>query len=178
MANQYIKPFRDVDPKDVIDLFAFDGSDADKGLFVKVSGTGWKSTDRDLQRSAAGASYSNTVADRLSIAARVTTAGSGDAPLGILLNNVKETDENGEKYLYNPKKKKANDISLSGEAVKVATKGRFLYSGTFLDTSAITAGANAYAAAGGEIATSGTNVVGRFLGAADTDGYVLIQLDM
>lgn len=175
MANQYLKPFRDVDPRNVIGLFAYDGSDADKGLVVKVTGSGWKNTDKELQRAAVGASYGNTNSERLSIPARVTVAGSGDVPLGILLNDVKETDENGEKYIFNQAKKKAKDISLSGEAVNILTKGEILYSGVW---GTPTAGQKLYTAAGGAVSTSGTNVIGTALGAKDTDNFVLINLDM
>lgn len=173
MANQYLKPFRDIDPHDVIGLFAYDGSDADKGLIVKI-GTGWKNTDSPTYANVS-TTYTNTVAQRNSIVARVTAAGSGDVPLGMLLNDVKETDEHGDKYIWNRSKAKAKDISLSGEAVNVATKGLVLYSGVW---GTPTAGSTLYTAAGGAISTSGTNVVGKALGAADTDGYVLIKLDM
>lgn len=175
MPNQNLKPYRDYDPHEVITNFAYDGSSADKGLVVKVTGNGWKNTDTDMQYNAVGASYTNTQSLRMSIPARVTAAGSGDVPLGMLLTSVSDTDNHGDRYLRNRAKQKANDVALSGEAVEVLKRGLVLYSGVW---GTPTAGQKLYTAAGGAISTSGTNVIGTALGTKDSDNFVLINLQM
>ena len=56
---------------------------------------------------------------------KVSTAGASDAGLivGMLLRDVREVDENGEKLLYYPQKKQDLQCVLSGEAVPVASRG-------------------------------------------------------
>jgi len=169
-----LRPFRDIDEHDVIGLFAHKEDVATQGAIVTVD-VGWKNSAQDFQRNAAGATYNNTLSNRYSTAARVDDCASGEVPLGMLLNNVAETDENGEKYLYREEKKRANQVSISGETVPVATKGIVLYSGVW-GTPAING--TAYVAAGGYISTSGTNTVGKFLGLLDDNNHVLIKLDM
>ena len=159
---------------------------ATKGTLVKIQGDGWVSSDEIAMLGSVGASYSNTVSERYGVVAAVTTAGAADSPLGMMLFDVKETDENGEKLVFNPRKAAEMDIVLSGQAVPLVSRGVFLYSGTQLASDAagtgFSAGQNLYAGANGEIITgnpsSANTKVGRALGAKDSDGVVLIHLDI
>ena len=173
-------PLRDYDEKDVINLFAFQGATpVTKGMLVKVT-TGWTSEDELAMLGHAGASFSNTVSQRYGVAAKVGVAGAGDAPLGMLLNDVKDTDENGEALKFNPRKAAEMEIVLSGQAVPIVTKGIFLYSGATLASDAPTAGASLYCAANGELTTTAaSNIkVGIALGAKDAYNSVLIKLSI
>jgi len=175
-----LNPFRSYDEKDVINLFAFDGTlPATKGTLVKVS-TGWKSSDELEMLGSVGASFGNTVSQRYGVTAKVAVAGATDAPLGMLLFDVKETDENGELLKFNPRKAAEMEAVLSGQSVPIVTKGIFLYSGATLASDAPTAGAALYCGAAGEITTTaGSNVrVGTALGAKDSNNGVLIKLDL
>ena len=55
-----------------------------------------------------------------------------DVPLGMLLYDVREDDENGEKLIFNPRKAAENDYVISGQAVPILTRGIVLYSGATL----------------------------------------------
>ena len=178
-----LRPFRDYDEKDVINLYHFSGTlPATKGTLVKIQGNGWVSSDEIAMLGSVGNSYSNTVSERYGVEAAVTTAGAADSPIGIMLFDVKETDENGEKLVFNPRKAAEMDIVLSGQAVPVVSRGVFLYSGTQLATDAPTAGQDLYCGANGEIITgnpgSANTKVGRALGAKDSDGVILVHLDI
>lgn len=170
-------PFRDYDEKDVINLFAFSGSlPATKGTLVKVQGNGFKATDDISMLGDVGAAFGNTVSQRYGATAKVSIAASGETPLGILLFDVKETDENGEALKFNPRKAAEIGCVISGQVVPIVTRGTFRYSGA-LGTPA--GGGIAYGAAAGVITANVTSVVvGKFLGAADADGFVTVKLDL
>ena len=56
---------------------------------------------------------------------KVSDTGAGVKPLGLMLRDVRNKDENGENLLYYPRKKEELQCVVSGEAVPVATKGLF-----------------------------------------------------
>lgn len=177
-----IKPLRQYSESDVINMFAYDGPSASKGLLVKVHGNGWVSTDDPADMSAgAGASYANTVSSRYSTKAKLTLAGSGDQAIGMLLMSVAETDENGEKLLYKPGKAAEMGVVVSGQSVPVLSRGILLYSGATLAAETPTAGGALYGADNGEVTSvaGGTKVaVGQALGIKDSNNFVLIKLEL
>ena len=181
-----LRPFRDYDEHNVINLFAYSGSlPVKKGTIVKIvpaseGHEGWKATDELQLLGDVGASYTNTVSERYGVAAKVTDAVNTDEDnaIGMLLYDVKETDENGEKLIFNPRKAAELQVALSGQAVPVVTKGIFLYKG--IDGTPA-AGGNAYIGANGILsatAGSATARVGQFLGAKDADSNVLVKLEI
>jgi hypothetical protein len=180
MPNVSIKPFRDFDPHDVINLYAYTGTSLAAGSFVAIA-NGWDSKQNVNIHGSAGAAYNNTVSPRWSIEARVgcATSGASVPPLGMALYGVAETDENGEKLLYRPQKQTEMQVVLSGQALPIVTRGIFLYSGIQGSPSA---GSSLYVDMGGG---GGLNVVGLAadkvgvaLGAKDTDGYALIKINL
>ena len=92
-----LRPFRDYDEHDVINLFAHRGSDVNKGSLVKLeTATGWKNTaEPTMEEGVIGATYGNTVSNRYAVRAKVMDAASGSNVIGMTLWDVKETDENG-----------------------------------------------------------------------------------
>jgi hypothetical protein len=176
-----LKPFRDYDEKDVINLYAYEGTiPVNRGTLVKINGNGWTSTDELQMLGNLGKEFGNTVSTRYGVAARVEDAGAGDSPLGMLLYDVKETDENGELLKFNPRKAHEMEVALSGQAVPLVTRGIFLYSGSTMSAETPTAGQALYCGAGGEMTTGvGSNVqVGVSLGVKDTHGHILIKLNL
>ena len=186
-----LRPFRDYDEHDVINLFAHRSSAVNKGSLVKVeTATGWKNTNEPtMEEGIIGASYGNTVSNRYAVRAKVVDAGSGDKPVGMTLWDVKETDENGEKLLYNPRKAAEMQAVISGQAVPVATRGVFLYSGATLNATHAAqgpvAGEYLYAAANGQMMVASSvgwdstvAKVGQVLGGMDSSNHVLIRLDV
>lgn len=175
-----LRPFRDYNEKDVINLFAFGGTiPANKGTLVKVSGDGWKSDQEIEFLGSVGASYNNTVSERFGVTAKVAVTTAGERPLGLLLRDVREVDENGELLKFNPRKAAEMEAVLSGQAVPIVTKGMFHYSGEILSTQSPVGGTALYAGVSGQITTgvSGSSI-GIALGAKDTDGVVLIRLSL
>jgi len=171
-----IKPFRDYSEHDVINLFAFDQASGDKGVVVKVS-TGWTNED-NLGTAPVGNQYPNTVSNRWTVNARVTTAGSGDsAPLGILLYDVREYDENGELLIFHPRKAAEMQAVLSGQAVPILRRGLILYSGALGQPGV---GSGVYIGGNGVLSATGqpnATKIGTFLGTGDSHGYVLTSLN-
>ena len=179
-----LRPFRDYSDHNVINLFAWSGAvPVKKGTFVKVvpgseGHGGWKATDEIAELGDVGAAYTNTVSQRYGVAAKITAAVNGDEDdaIGMLHYDEKETDENGEKLVFNPRKAAELQVALSGQAVPVVSRGVFLYKGV---DGTPAAGGKAYLGAGGLLsATAGSapNVVGSFLGAKDADNNVLVKL--
>ena len=147
-----------------------------KGAVVKVVGSGVVATNFPITNlGAVGSTYGNTVSSRYGAVPQVTTTTSfADVPVGITLYDVRETDENGEKLIFKPQKQAEMQAVLSGQAVPIATRGVFLCSGI---SGLATGGARCYAGPDGGIHNTGSVVIGKFLGAADTNNCVLVELD-
>jgi hypothetical protein len=182
-TKRLIKPFRAYSEHEVINLFAYDLDTVNKGTFVKVANSGWVSSQDPINITSAvamGNSYYGTVSDRYSTTARVTAAGTGDnnKVIGLLLQDVRELDENGEKLVFHPRKAAELQCVVSGQSVPVLRRGVILAYAT-----GATAGSTAYINANGELETntslsfSGARV-GSYLGTADADGYALLALDL
>ena len=185
-----LRPFRDYDEHDVINLFALNeaaGVGVTKGHLVThdsalpgwLNASGAANTHPDML-GAPGASFSNTVSERYGVASRVALSASGSTAIGMMLYDVKETDENGEKQVFNPRKAAEMEVALSGQAVPILTRGIVLYSGSVLITNNPDAGAALYSDNNGELTTTdgGGNVVGRTLGKKDSNGHVLVRINL
>jgi hypothetical protein len=167
-----LRPFRDYDEKDVINIYAFSGSiPTNKGTIVKVVGDGFRPDVEPIEMlgNMGTFSVSNFVAQRYGTTAKVAVATHTDVPVGMMLFDVRETDENDMPLKYNPRKAAEMEAAISGQTVPLVTRGTFLYSGVVVSGGvAVAAGAKAYLGYGGTIATSGTVVVGKFLGGTGT----------
>lgn len=178
-----IKPLRQYNESDVINMFAYDGAAASKGTLVKVTGNGWKNTDEPtgVLAAAGGTAVTNTVSSRYGTTAKVTASAAGNHPLGMLLMSVQEADENGEKLIFNPRKAAEMGVVVEGQTVPILTRGVVLYYGATLAAETFSAGATLYAGAAGEITSAaGTSnvAVGIALGGKDSDDYVLVKLGL
>jgi hypothetical protein len=96
-----------------------------------------------------------------------------------MLNDVAEVDENGELLKFNPRKAAQMNAVVSGQAVPILTRGIILYKGVLTD-GAVAGNAAVYADNSGELTTTAASrvKVGKTLGAKDTDGYVLIKIEL
>lgn len=136
-----LSPFRDYSEHDVINLFSYSGNQdangviASKGTVVKVVGSGFMpvavngGTIPVNSVDGLGASYANTVSQRWAVTSKVSAAASGENAIGIILYDVRELDENGEKLVFNPRKAAEMNVVTSGQAVPVLTRGVITYSG-------------------------------------------------
>ena len=190
-----LRPFRDYDEHDVLNLFAYDttgltaGSiNVTKGVLVKVA-TGWKNYDSGVELGG-GLEYiggagtlqpANVVSQRYGVTAKVVASSTGETPIGMTLFDVRDADENGELLKYYPRKAAEMQAVIPGQAVPVVTRGIFLVQSV---GGTPAAGGVAYAGITGTItASTGTfpisNIaIGKFLGAADTNGETLVKLDL
>ena len=183
-----ILPFRDVNEHDVINLYAYSGTlPVTKGTFVSIQ-SGWDTSQEFNELGAVGAAYANTVSLRYGVKAQVAKhSATGTRPFGMLLYDVRETDENGEKLIYKPRKAAEMQCAISGQAVPVVRRGMFLYSGI---AGTPTAGAAAYATGDGGLSTTYSlnaatgavdavaEKVGVFMGVKNAQGHALVFLDI
>ena len=192
MANEITKllPFRQYDDNDVVNMFAMEGTDKAAGTLVKVSAANLNDDLIDLVDGGSafltsqGNAYSPLAVNPL----RVDAAGSGDSALGILLRDVRDTDENGEKLRFYPEKKEELQCVLSGESVPVATKGVFtLLEGAFTGSIVPAVGTDVYGHAAGKLGVAGGNAVkvgqvlatgSRAAGDTHAGGYAIVNINI
>jgi hypothetical protein len=179
-----LRPFRDYDEKDVIPFFTYSGAVVDatyqvlatKGTIVKVVGDGFATDNEPIEMLGNMGQFTvnNWVGQRYGVTSKVTVAGSSDTPVGMLLFDVREWDENQLPLKYNPRKAAEMEAAISGQAVPIVTRGTFLYSGVRVSGGvAVTAGNPCYLGANGEICTSGASgkaAIGKFLGRTGASG--------
>jgi len=162
-----LRPFRDYDEKDVINLFALLNppvaitswdTRVTAGSLVGLSAKGWHNDDNihdvDQTMNAAGDySVNNVTSTRWEHTAEITLAGVANnaGVLGMLLNHVALFDENGERLDYNPRKASELEAVLPWQAVPVVRRGLFLLSGSDLDGKTFDAGTLLTAAVGGTL---------------------------
>jgi hypothetical protein len=153
---------------------------------VKIA-TGWKNYDSGVELggglefigSAGTLSPTNVVSQRYGVTAKVVYSNTGETPVGMMLYDVKDVDENGEQLKFKPRKAAEMQAVIPGQAVPVVTRGIFLMQGVLGTPSA---GGTAYAGGTGQItASTGSGgilnvAIGKFLGAADTNGETLVKL--
>jgi hypothetical protein len=178
MAN--LKPFRDYDEHDVINLFAVNAVSANKGTVVTADSVGVNLKDASSLDNLS--SYGNTLSAQFNVPWTVSPAASGAAKgaiVGLLLKDVRKVDENGEQLIFNPRKAAEMDVIISGQACPILTKGLVLVNG-IVGTPGFGSGAAVSDAGGGDlkvVAYSGATV-GKFLGPTGSDGYALLKVEL
>ena len=142
-------PYKQYDDKDVVNLYALSSTSAglsdpstngdnDNGVFVKVSAGNLNEDPISyVSSSYLGKAHASPVGRNYlpTVPLKVEAAAAGSAVLGITLNQTLTHDENGEKLIYNPKKKAEMQAVTSGEAVPVATRGIFTITADAVDGS-------------------------------------------
>jgi hypothetical protein len=180
-----LKPFRDYSEHEVINLFSFQGSyPTSAGTIVKIIKDN-NTTPNSVTDISELSNYDNTTSPLFSTIGSVgIVANYNDTPvpLGILLKDVREYDENGERLIYNPRKAAELDCILPHQAVPVLRRGIIHVNGVeTIDRGTgggnPSAGITAYVGDNGNLATDGLIPVGRFLSGFDQDGYVLVAID-
>jgi hypothetical protein len=130
MANTITRllPFRQYSEQDVINMYALDTATGEAGSLVRVSEGDLNKETVELvnygftnQMGHASSYYPQTPLKLTKVTA------TGQPALGILLRDVRDEDENGEKLLFYPQKRDELQCVLSGEAVPVATRGLFMF---------------------------------------------------
>lgn len=180
MAN--LKPFRDYDEHDVINVFAVSGASVNKGTVVTAQGAGVNLLDATSLDNLS--SYGNTLSAQFNVPWTVAPAASGASKgqiVGLLLKDVRSVDENGERLIYNPRKAAEMDVIISGQAAPILTKGLVLVNG-IVGTPGFGSGAAVSDNGGGDLKvvaySNATTVVGKFLGPTGSDGYALLKVEL
>lgn len=172
-----------IDEHDIVNgLFAYSGAlpvTAGTVLTV-VSNSGYKTSEADLVPAAFTNmnSFANTVSTTWTLGCKVKDATSGDAILGLLRYDVRETDENGQRYQFYPQKWAENQWTASGQGVSILNAGFVFISGAI---GAVQVGNYGYASGAGVInavasSSAVANKVGKFWGAPSDNGYALFQI--
>ena len=201
MASQGYKrllPFQQRDENDTVNLYSLTNT-GERGMLVTVDSANMDEKHGWDYNHAPGASYNGVSSFRYETKTKVKPAASGDTKysiLGLTLFDVAETDENGEKYIYNKQKARENSTVVSGESVPVGTKGIFTLNSLSWSNGTGNlpqVGDVAVAAADGkfyfadystEITSSGVpygeqHIVGKVIGTGSKqDGYVMLKLDI
>ena len=174
-----LKPFRDYDEHDVVNLFAVSGASADKGTVVAVQGNGVNLKDATLVDNLS--SYANSVSAQFNVPWTVAPAPSGATTsiLGVLLKDVRSVDENGERLIFRPRKAAEMDVVISGQAAPVLTRGIVLVSG-IAGSPAYGSGAAVADAGDGslKVVAPASKTVGKFLGPKNDEGYALLKIEL
>ena len=187
-SKTLLRPLRNHSEHEVIPWYALDAESANKGTFVKSSSAGVVFEDTAYTWAGGftsagdvGANYPGIISNRYAVTAKCSIAGTGDANkvLGVLMYDVRATDENGDRLVINPRKATELQCVVSGQAVPILSRGHVLY----YVTGSAAAGDRAYIDGSGEInvnpaLTHSAVAVGKFLGAQNGDGYALIKLEL
>lgn len=187
-------PFRDYSEHEVINFFACTAI-ANKGTLVKPKRS-WKSTGAtdkstagplELGSTTPGALYLNTITNNFELVGQVEPVTAYDdvpTAIGVLLKDIREFDENGEKLIYNSRKAAEMDVIIKDlQAVPILTRGVILVNDIDI-TNYGGGGGNpdigdaAYVGANGSIATDGVVVIGKFLSRLDENGYALVKISI
>lgn len=178
-----LKPFRQVNEYDVVNLFGMNTNTGNEGDFVKVVSSGYVSDD--IHRTINLTSEAHIVSQRRVLKPEVGYATSGNDKgdvLGVLLKNIRATDYLGRDLLYDDTRKTEANAVISGEAVPVATRGLFLVSGIegtpkrgsgIAVSNSVNGGWRAY---NPDVETT-VKTLGVILGDPDADGYALVKIE-
>lgn len=172
-------PLRVLDEHDVLNFYTYSGNfPVNNGTFVKIVGSGFVNQSLSSM-GAVGASYPGVTSNRWTVAPQVAqVSATGDLPIGMLLYDGREVDENGEQLKFRPQKAAEMQAFLSGQAVPIAYKGQFMYSGV---SGTPAAGDKAYINVNDGSLTTSVNpnlYIGRFLGAKNSAGWAMVKLDI
>jgi hypothetical protein len=140
----------------------------------------------ELTEDAPGMKANNIVNNLFQLTGQVEPVSTfEDVPtaIGIILYDVREKDENGERLILNPRKAAEMNVVLPKvNAVPILTRGIIVIND--IDTSNHVSGGGlpeigdaAYVGDNGRIATDGRVKIGKFLSPLDENGYALVKVD-
>lgn len=187
-----LKPMRQISEWEVFNgIYSATTATLNKGTFVTIAtapgntnvlqNASNPSTPLTGDAGAWGEAPSYAVSRRWKNTATVRAANSGEVVLGVTLVDVKEEDKFGINYAYLPySARQEKRVVLSGDPVPILFRGIIKtnnFSGTPNPTGTSANGAYVH---GGELivsAYSKATSAGKFLSAADADGYALFKVE-
>ncbi len=174
-----IKPFRQYDENDVINLFSLAEASGNAGDLAEL--VSWNPSDSD------GYDINNELSPFAGQAipryvnkakVKLATSGSNALVLGALLWNVREQDALGRPLIYNAQRYQELQVVTSGQTVPIMTRGLLTVSG-FTGTPAAGSGIQVDDAGNGNwkvVHSSVTPSLGKFLSSTGADGYAIALL--
>ena len=180
-----LKPFRQYNENDVINLFAHVSGSVNKGTVVKVVSGSIDAHPNQYGASVDGNAPSRATTLRATVPWKIDNCSSGDTNiLGITLYDVRETNANGEKYIFRPRYDTSEQqVVISGQAVPVLTKGMVEING-FSGSPGPGSGAIVNTSVPGKLLVSnavgkfGASRVGTFLTTSGADGYAILKIEL
>lgn len=198
-SSPNLKPFRQYDEQEVVNLYSHEEASANKGTFVSITtadgntnvmqnGNSPATPHQDYHSSLSNLPSRATVM-REAVTWKIRSAQAGDTVLGVMLYDVKENNAFNEPYLYRPRYERAEQqIVISGEAVPVLTRGIVKlngYSGTVGPNSGAIIHPNSdgtlLVADSAGVAFDGSttgSLVGKFLSSEDADSYAVFKVEL
>ena len=186
--NPNLKPFRDYDEHNVIPLYAGSGA-MNKGTFVTIVNTlsgntnvldnaNTPATPFQTHNQSYGSLPAYMYGGKASVNWLIRPAASGEPVLGVLLYDIKDTNDFGEDLRTRPKYERSEkNIVLIGEGAPVLTKGLIKtnnYTGT------ATPGSGATITTGGKLLMqvySQSTSIAYCTAGPDADGYATFKID-
>lgn len=180
-----LKPFRQYNENDVVNLFAHTDGSVNRGTVVKAVSGDMTAHPNQYGSSVDSNSPSRATSLRAVVPWKMSTCSSGDTNvLGILLYDIRETNAYGEKYIFQPRYETSEQqVVISGQAAPVLTKGIVEING-FSGTPGPGSGAIVSTVAAGKLLVSngvakfGAGRVGTFLTTSGADGYALLKIEL
>ena len=174
-----LKPFREVDAKEIINAFAHVSGSVNAGTFVIATVADPDSNPQTILAGSREGAPSRAFSPRFENPWKVRSIASGEMPLGITLNDVREYNDYGDRYVHHQDELGRLDIVVSGQAVPVATRGIFEING-FSGAPGPMSGAIAHPTVAGQLLVSNasTGQVGKFLTSSGADGYALFKVEL
>lgn len=185
-----LKPARQIDEHDVINMFACTGA-LKKGTFVTLVNTNSGNTNvftsgnsvktpYQTVNTAFGDAPNYAYSTKGMVQWQVKQAGSGDPVLGVLLYDCKDVDDNntfGESFRYLPAyRRHEQQVALIGESVPILTRG-MISTNSFYGTPIAGSGASVVSGRLNPQVYSRSTSVGMFLSSADAQNYALFWVN-
>lgn len=171
-----LKPFRQYDENDVINLFSLAEASGDAGCLAELQA--WNPSDSD------GYDNNNELSPFIGQAipryvnkakVKLATSGNTNSVLGALLWNVRELDSLGRPLIYNAQRYQELQVVTSGQSVPILTRGLLTVSG-FTGTPGPGSGIQVDDNGLGNwkvVHSSVTPSLGKFLSSTGADGYAI-----
>ena len=191
-------PFRSYDEHDVVNLFGYHGTPDNSGLVLakgtvvrvagdtsgsSVAGFGWENdTVPTYEIGNVGQGVNNTVSLRYGTRAKLAVPSTvSESVLGLVLMDVRETDENGEKLVYHPRKAAEIGAVINGHTVPVLTRGIVTYSGFSAPGTSSQVGQDVFLGVNGGLSLSSADSatrIGKLLSDINPAGVALLKVEL
>lgn len=179
-----LKPFRQFEGNEVINLYAHMSGSVNRGTVVKLL-----SGDASAHPNLLTTAFDSTAPSRVTslrpvVKWKIDTTTSGNIPFGILLYDVRENNAHGEKYLYQPRYETSEQqVVISGQAAPVLVRGIVEING-FDGSPGPGSGAVVGTGTAGTllvnngVAKFASGRVGTFMTTSGADGYALLKIEL